>query len=73
MQQTPREEWVGSIVQLLGIPPEVALQLQLPDYQPAASPDTTHFAPILEWMKTKKLVPPGYQATGLVPPLPDLQ
>lgn len=73
MKETPREEWVGSIVQLLGIPPEVALQLQLPDYHPAASPDTTHFAPILEWMKAKKLVPHSYQATGLVPPLPDLQ
>lgn len=69
MQREPRSKWIGALGQLLGITAEQAERIQLPSYQPIATPSPEALQPILQWMKGKGLVPADYSAEGLIRPL----
>lgn len=69
IQNQPREQWVDALVDLLGIPREVALQMPLPTYSHATSPRPEALQPVLQWMRSRQLVPADYTAQGLIVPL----
>lgn len=66
LQSHPRSEWMHLLVEEAGVPGEMALTVELPEYHRASAPDSDDIQLTISWLKSKSLVPSEYTGEGLV-------
>ena len=66
MKKTPRQEYIGLVVEKGGFPAAAADALKLPDYHSAALPKERDVAEVMGWLKEKDLVKQEYNYKELV-------
>lgn len=66
LKKTPRQEYIGLVVEKGGFPAAAADALKLPDYHSAALPKERDVAEVMGWLKEKDLVKQEYNYKELV-------
>ncbi|MBQ4422555.1 MAG: ABC transporter substrate-binding protein [Schwartzia sp.] len=66
LKKTPREEYIGMVVEKSGFPAAAKDALKLPDYRAAALPKEIDVTEVMRWLKEKDLIKQEYTYQNLV-------
>ena len=66
LKKTPREEYIGMVVEKSGFPAAAKDALQLPDYRAVALPKESDVTEVMRWLKEKDLIKQEYTYQNLV-------
>ncbi len=66
LKKTPREEYIGMVVEKSGFPAAAKDALKLPDYHAAALPKESDVTEVMRWLKEKDLIKQEYTYQNLV-------
>ncbi len=66
LKKTPREEYIGMVVEKSGFPAAAKDALKLPDYRAAALPKESDVTEVMRWLKEKDLIKQEYTYQNLV-------
>ena len=66
LKKTPREEYIGMVVEKSGFPAAAKDALKLPDYRVAALPKENDVTEVMRWLKEKDLIKQEYTYQNLV-------
>ncbi|MBQ7478279.1 MAG: ABC transporter substrate-binding protein [Selenomonadaceae bacterium] len=66
LNETPREEYIGLVVEKGGFPPAAKEALKLPKYQEAAIPKESDVTECIKWLNAKSLVSESYSYDDIV-------
>ena len=66
LKKTPREEYIGMVVEKSGFPAAAKDALKLPDYRVAALPKENDVTEVMRWLKEKNLIKQEYTYQNLV-------
>ena len=66
LKKTPREEYIGMIVEKSGFPAAAKDVLKLPDYRTAVLPKESDVTEVMRWLKEKDLIKQEYTYQNLV-------
>ncbi len=66
LNETPRQEYMGLVVEKGGFPPAAEDALKLPEYHEAALPKESDVAECIEWLREKALIQESYGYDDIV-------
>lgn len=66
LKKTPREEYIGMVVEKSGFPAAAKDALKLPDYRAATLPKESDVTEVMRWLKEKDLIKQEYTYQNLV-------
>lgn len=66
LKKTPREEYIGMVVEKCGFPSAAKDALKLPDYRAAMLPKESDVTEVMRWLKEKDLIKQEYTFQNLV-------